>query len=1340
MPRGIVQTAYSLSPMQQGMLFHGLGPDPGVHLDQVVLTLPERVNEDALVDAWQLVSKRHDALRTRFRWEDVDDASQEVIADAPMPVTRLDWRALADDERAARLETFLVDDRRRGIVLSDAPLMRLALIRTHDDRYSVVWTHHHSIIDGRSKLRVLSEVFDLYDGSGGTPVDAHQLREHVEAVSRRDRLAARDFFRAELGGHELPTPFPFAPPRADSVRRGGHGEVELRLARSLTKSLDALARDAGVTLNTVVQTGLGILLARYTGATTVVYGATRAGRHSVPGGDTIVGLMISTVPLRVDVDDDRTLGEHLSELRRRWVALRPYEHTPLLEVREAIDHRSARPLFETLLVFDAVELEEALQSRNERWSKRDVRQIAHTDAPFTFVVSGGASMVLRLEHDHARLDETSARRVLGHLETLLRAMTRGVDQRVGDLPILSEPERALLLDDWAGPSTPFDDATLHGLVRAAASRHPDAVALESFGTVVTYRELVRASRVLARELGRAGVGRGARVCTLLERGPALAVAWLAVLERGAAFVPVDPEHPRSHLAYVLEDSGTSVVLTTRQHAARVPVAARPVLVSLGELAGAADPDADGEPAAVSPDDDAYVIYTSGSTGAPKGVAVSHRAVTNHARAIAQAYKIVPGDRAVQFASPAFDVALEEVFPVWAAGACVVTRPDDVLSSDRFARWVEASRATILNLPTAYWHEWTQGLSSSGTRVPASVRLVVVGGERASPAAFSRFRTLAGPGVRLLNAYGPTEATITATFFDAARAPNLDAIDDVPIGRPIANVRAYVLDRRLRPAPVGVAGELFLAGAGVARGYVGDTASRARADDRFLSDPFRSEVGARMYRTGDRARWLTDGELAFLGRADDQLKVRGFRIEPLALERTLMEHPAVHDAAVLAVRDGAGELRLIAYVARNRGTPVDVAELRSRMRDRWPAPMVPSEIVLMDSLPRNNSDKIDRAALLPPVRDPAPTRKAREVDAPTSPVEELLASIWAGALGRDRVGINDDFFDLGGHSLLTLKIIDRAARAGLRITTEQLLRHPTVARLAAVVEMRWAEESEGTVVIMRDQGERPPIFLVHSTPGDLLGYVNLVHALGPSQPVYGLQSLGLRRPDAAHVSIDSMAAHYVACMRRAQAKGPYYLAGWCYGGIVALEMARLLARAGERVALLAMMEAWAPKPALFVPRYYADRVRAVASLGPAGVVGLVRGKVEEVWSRRGRTLRDHLVYEVSTGVLANRALVLEANLRAIETYRSRPYDGHLTLFRASEGVTVPDRFMGWASLCRSVDVHDVRGRHETILHAPQVKVLAALLRSAIDRGGAMPASDSTRPASSAERTVSASHPR
>jgi thioesterase domain-containing protein len=442
----------------------------------------------------------------------------------------------------------------------------------------------------------------------------------------------------------------------------------------------------------------------------------------------------------------------------------------------------------------------------------------------------------------------------------------------------------------------------------------------------------------------------------------------------------------------------------------------------------------------------------------------------------------------------------------------------------------------------------------------------------------------------------------------------------------------------------------------------------------------------------------------------------------------MEHPFVRDAAVLLVEgDGAGA-RLVAWVARAPGQSVDDHELRTLLRERLPEPMIPGAIVLMDELPRNTSDKIDRARLPPPPREVG--RAASSDGAPASPIEELLVGIWATALGRDHVSVHDDFFDLGGHSILALKIIDLAARAGLNITTEQLLHHANVRDLAAAATMNIAERSEGSLVVLRREGTRPPLFLVHSTPGDLLGYVNLVHALGHDQPVYGLQSLGLVRPDAAHTTLEAMARHYLADVRRVSPHGPYFLGGWCYGGFVSVEMARLLCAEGEEVALVALLEAEAPRPRLVShPRYYSARARAVLSMGPKGVIDLLKDRARHLWRDRNRTLRDHLVYEVNEGLLANRDTVVEQNMCAIHAYQPTYYDGHLTLFRATEvdGVAIPDPSMGWSALARSFEVHDVEGRHETILHRPQVNELARLLRAAMDRAGTR---ESARPSPTA----------
>ncbi len=1064
----IVET-YPLSPIQEGMLFRALGSEAGVNVEQLLLVLPEEVDEEALVAAWRAAVARHAVLRTRFRWGDSSEPSQEVLDAIELPITRLDWRGLSREDRETERARLLATERARGFDLRSAPLFRLHLVRIGEAETWLLWTRYHGILDGGSTDIVLLEVFAVYDGrAGDAPSFAPPVpfADHVRAVLARDRPGGAAFFARMLRDVELPTPTPLA--RESSGIGRTHAEIEARLPKDAHEALVSLAREAGVTMNTVIQAAWAIVLARYADEPTVVFGTTRAGRHAVEGGDRIVGLLINTVPMRADVRDELTLRALLQELRALWIAMRPFEQTHLTEVREALQLRGSRPLFDTLLVFDSEDMEYRMTRLGGAWANRRFQRIAQTDVPLTLAASVGDTLILRLERDVAAYSADVAQRCLAHLTTVLTRMPAHLDRVLAELDVTIDLERDELLALSTGPVLPLPEVSLHGLVWRASSEHGARIALSAAGHDVAYADLrVRVRRAAAR-LAAHEVAKGARVGTLLPRGPEVVQAWLAILERGASFVPLDPDHPHDHVAHVIRDAGIRVVVTTAAlEATLAGLDVRCVLLDREEEA-AGVPRSLPPPPPVDPSDEAYVVYTSGSTGLPKGVAVSHRAIVNHTLAVLSAYDMVPSDRVLQFASPAFDVALEEAFPTLVAGAALVRRDEELPPPLALNRWIEARELTVLNLPTAYWHEWAHGLSEAGVRVPACVRLVVVGGERALPAAYRRFRAVADARVGLINAYGPTEATVTATVHDDRGAARVELEGELPIGRPVSNARAYVLDSRRHLVPIRVPGELYLGGPGVAIGYVG------REDltrERFVPDPFSGGV-ARMYRTGDRVRWRADGRLEFLGRVDDQIKVRGFRIEPAALERTLIELDGVHDAAVVLLEQGDAAPRLVAYVASAARSGVTPAALRARLASRFPAGMLPTEYVVLRALPRKTTGKIDRLAL------PVPATPARAAPTePQTPIEELFLQIWRGALGRNDVGLHDSFFDLGGHSLLVLKVIDAAARAGVCVTTEQLLRYPTIAELSAIVVMATPEPADGSLVALRAHGERPPLFLV-----------------------------------------------------------------------------------------------------------------------------------------------------------------------------------------------------------------------------------------------------------------------
>jgi amino acid adenylation domain-containing protein len=1341
--------------MQQGMLYHGLTAEatqgepvslrapslagldipPGVDVNQLVCTPDEDLDVAALREAFARVIARHPILRTAFRWRDLDEPMQDVYREARIPVEEQDARSLPEPEREAAFMALLEADRRRGFDLTRPPLMRLTLFRVADRRYKILWTFHHVYLDGRSFYTVLTEVFAFYDAiREGRTLDLpspRPFRDYIEWVAEKDWSSAQAFWRELLEGFTAKTPIPIdrtAPPE----RGRTINEMALRrhVPADLTARLRAQASANGATLNTVVQVAWAILLGRYSGQRDVVFGATRACRKgAIEGTDSMVGLLINTLPVRLRTAPESTVLDAIKDLRAQWIAMRDHEHTPLAHVTRWSEVRGARSLFDSIIVAENYNWKDALRAEGEAWKKREVEIFERTNYPLALIVDLGREIELLVHYDGRRFAKAAVERMLGHLSVVFEAIAQGFESRIDDLPILTPEEREALSAGGAGASAAgatHEDASaacIHHLIEAQAARTPDAVAVEDAGQTLSYMEFEERANKLANYLHSIGVRPGDPVGICETRSLDLAVGLYGILKAGGAYVPLDPAYPRERLSLMVKDAELKVVLTRRALAA--------MLVDVGhvehagtklclldeerELIERASPE---RPRAdITPEDTAYIIYTSGSTGAPKGVLTPHRALVNHAVTSAASLEIGPGDRMAQFSSISFDGAVLEIFPAWTRGAAVVLRPDDAVEPRQLEHWIARARITGMFLTTAFWHEWVSAIEASGGSPPASLRLLIVGGEKASRAAFDAWERISAGRVRWINIYGPTETTVYVTYCDPSREPPLPPGMDVPIGRSIRGARLHVLDDRLRPVPLGVPGELYVGGLGVAKGYLKRPELTA---ERFIESPF--VPGDRLYKTGDRVRFLEDGQLQFLGRVDRQVKLRGFRIELQEIESVLARHPDVRASAVVVAEPTPGDRRLVAYASGTSALTSDA--LRRYLKATLPPYMIPSTFVIADALPMTPNGKVDRDALPSPEEG---RKEERALVAPRTFTEELLAGIFCDVLEIPKVSVLDSFFDLGGHSLLMLRIIDRASHAGLRITAAQLFQHPSVAELAAVVSTSVASpgspgrkaEPWSSLVPLRTTGKRPPLFLVHTTPGDIFCYARLVTELGPDQPCYGFQSRGLYKLEESHRSIEEMAASYVELMRETQKEGPYFIGGWCYGGIVATEMAQQLRRAGDRAALVAVMDAMAPKPTSLLHPYYADRLRSFLAMGLRGQARYIRDKLDIYRGDGARSLTDMLEVEVSDGPLANRAQVSDTNLKAFRDYRVERYPGKLTLFRATEVLkgAVPDRFLGWSSLAESLDVFEIPTSHASILHDPHVKVLARYLKQAMDRAGA-----------------------
>ncbi len=1057
----VVESISELSPAQEGMLFHTLySPEDGVYCLQLSCALEGELDRAAFRQAWERTLERHAILRSAFFWEGLRKPLQVAFRQVALPLVDLDWTSgeeAADPDAA--LARFAREDRRRGFDLSRAPLLRLTLLRTGEESHYLVWTCHHLLVDGWSFTLVLQEIFQLYralrDGAEPELAPVRPFRDYIAWLQRQDLAGAKEFWRGLLGGLSRSTPLaPGLLPRPLPEGEEG-GQLHHRLAAPLAAGLESLARGNQLTLFSCMQGAWALLLARYNRTEDVVFGSAVSGRPvELPGIDSIVGPFLNTLPVRVRLSPADQVLPWLAALQARHLELRQYEFTPLVEIQSWSGLPTGTPLFDTLLVYEGYPTEESAGSRADRLRMRGVGSREQTSYPWTLSM-GGAHQRLEVLFDPRRFDEADARRILGHFENALAAFVEDPRRSLGEVDLLSAAERRQILREShdTRPQEAGEGLCLHQLFERQAARTPEAPALVADGETLTYRELDRRADLLARHLRRLGVGPEVPVGLCLERSSALLVGALAVLKAGGAYVPLDPGQPVERLSSMLAASGARLLLAGDGAPPGLETGGPRLLRIPAEL-----PDRPGEDRleerAGLPESLAYVLFTSGSTGRPKGVQVPHRSLVNHALAVAALYRLGPGDRVLQFAPFAFDLAAEEIFPTWASGGCVVLRPRGLVPAfSELAGWIGRDGITVLNLPTAYWHQWTEDLERNRGAVPECLRLLIVGTEQALADRLEAWQRSAGRRVRWVNAYGTSETTITSTVHDPVSSRPAGG-RGVPVGRPIANVGAYVLDPGLRPLPVGAVGEIHIGGLGVSRGYAGEPARTAAV---FLPDPFDPQPGARLYATGDLGRRLADGSLQHLGRQDDQVKIRGFRVEPGEVEAVLAGHPGVRAAAVVVAGEETGR-ELVAYVVPSEENGLGIGELRGFAARALPPFMIPAEWVLLPGLPLTPNGKVDRRAL------PAPPRSRRTADLhrdlPRGQVAEILAGIFAEVLGIAFVGGGDHFFELGGHSLLATQVVSRVREAfGVTLPLPELFEHPTVDDLAPRIEALRAEGEE-----------------------------------------------------------------------------------------------------------------------------------------------------------------------------------------------------------------------------------------------------------------------------------------
>ena len=1034
-PARQIEDLYPLSPMQSGLLFHSLyEPQAGAYVNQMSVQVTG-LDAERLAQAWQATLDAHPILRSGFHWPHGAAAPVQIVQHTvQLPLTVLDWRGR--DDQAAEL-ALLARSERLQFDPARPPLLRLALVRLDDQRQQLIYTHHHLLLDGWSNALLLGEVLQRY---AGVEVAAQQGRfaDYIGWLQTQDASADEAFWRAQLAPLENPTLLAQSVACTTSATTDEYADHRQVFDEHSSTAFAAFARQHSITLNTLVQGAWALLLQRYSAQQTVAFGATVSGRPvDLPGAENQLGLFINTLAVICKPNAADSVAQWLTRLQAHNLALREHEFTALSDVQRWAG-RAGEPLFDSLLVFENFPIAKALQQGAPdglSFSLPDNHE--RTNYPLTLAAVSEGQLSLTWSYLLSHFNPTTIARMSEHLACLLHAMVAAPQACLGELPLLSTAEQHQQLHAWNPASGLATERCVHQLIEAQAAIRPDATALIFADTRFSYAQLNRRANRLAYRLRELGVGPEVRVGLAVERSPQMIIGLLAILKAGGAYVPLDPAYPAERLSYLMQDSGIALLLSQswlRNH--------------LPHIDGLPVVELDREDVAHLPGENllnlahgqnlAYLIYTSGSTGRPKGVSVAHGPLAMHCQSIGELYGMTPQDRELQFASISFDGAHERWLTPLVFGAALMPRDDEVWSAQRTCEEIERHGITIACFTPSYLLQMADYIGEAGRKLP--IRSYTVGGEGMPKHAFDEVQRVLQPP-RIINGYGPTETVITPLIWCAYPGTQFDSAF-LPIGRPVGQRSAYVLDASLQPQPVGVCGELYLGGEGIARGYHQRPALTA---ERFVPDPF--VPGARLYRSGDLARLRDDGVVEYLGRIDQQVKIRGFRIELGEIEACLLEHEGVREAFVVD-REGPVSRQLVGYVvARDRLADEDSLRERvmNHLRSRLPAHMLPAHLMCLAALPLTPNGKLDRQAL------PAPEASREVVDrvAPSTPAEALLADIWQDLLGLQAIGVTENFFELGGDSIISLQAVSRAGVLGLAFTPKQLFEAQTIRALAAV---------------------------------------------------------------------------------------------------------------------------------------------------------------------------------------------------------------------------------------------------------------------------------------------------
>ncbi|MDJ0287435.1 MULTISPECIES: non-ribosomal peptide synthetase [Bacillus] len=1144
--RDQVQDMYYLSPMQEGMLFHTLHhQEKGFYVEQMDMNVKGTLRSDLLEKSMNIIVERYDIFRTVFLHEKVKRPVQVVLKNRPFQLDVVDIQDLSESEQLERIDRFKQKDQLRGFDLSKDLLMRASVFQTGPSSYRWIWSYHHILLDGWCFGLVVQELFAIYHALlHDIPYRLEPVKpykEYIQWLEKQDKQVSLEYWTQSLAGFEGQSTFK---EQRKQTNKHELGEIEWAMSKEETAALSELALQQNATLSSALQSAWSILLSRYQRSNDVLFGTVVSGRPAdLAGVDRMVGLFINVIPRRIQLTDQMTFRSLLSETQQQSLAAEPHQYIPIYDIQAKAGQQQ---LIDHIVVFENVPA--AKKDEQESllgFTVEDMNVYEKSNYDLNLLASPGEQLQLKLAFNQRAFDPAFVRKLKDQLTLLIKEAIKHPDQSVHTLTLVTKQEKQRMLEEWNAPELEHDQLYLTKWFEHNVRKQPNAVALSAGDHTMTYAELNEQANRLARHLQKNGVGHQTVTAILAERTPELIVSLLSVLKAGATYVPIDPDYPESRIQYMLKDSGATHLLTHSSFISQTRSLAFDGTYLFADDQEILLMSSENLPLEAGLNDTAYIMYTSGTTGQPKGIMTTH---SNIARVVKNTnyLTILETDTLLSLSNSVFDGFTFDVYGALLNGAkLVLPQKETILDMGKLTELIKGEHISVMFVPTALFHL----LVDEGTDWMRGVRKVLFGGERASVQHVRKAFDVMGKG-RLLNVYGPTESTVFATYYPIDEAIPLEA-RSIPIGKPLNQTGAYILSEHRQLQPIGMVGELCLSGKGLAKGYLNRPDLTKQV---FIAHPF--AAGERLYRTGDLAYFREDGLIEYAGRVDDQVKIRGHRIELTEIEANLLMHQGVKQAVLLADHDETNHTRLLAYITCDDAWKGKLDDIKSRLKERLPAYMLPHELIELENLPLTPNGKVDKRQL----PKPEAPQGNRRVKLPANEVEQKLLVMWREVLEREDISTDDHFFELGGHSLKAMSLLSKVSKEfEVQVPIHLLFETPTIEALSHYIQH---QDGETAGYLVFNESQTSTVFALPPLPGYGFIYQEAAKTLDD-----------VRLVAFDFIETNNRMAQYVQHIQHLQPKGPLTLMGYSGGCYLAFELVQALEQVGRTVEKVIMIDSY-----------------------------------------------------------------------------------------------------------------------------------------------------------------------